>query len=256
MLEPAPKEPTSVLTLLPQAISRLPSPVRYRAENALEGFSRAKVLLPLDREMASFRAITATEEAASALIRSLQLRGYPGAEMIDLKKHPHKAAVPFFLHAVRNELARHRKIDFTITLSVDPPSITVALPLRQFASLSDDMMNVHIELVDPLGILSSREGVEEENYFDEAVRKVAGSRKVDKLIASAANDRNRVLYAHDGGLPRSQVTHEGIEIRERQGTLCLMLAIAVLQVQHHQPFALQCLAGFLKVIGRSDMVSS
>lgn len=255
MPEPSHDKLASIVALLPRAVSQLPPPVRYRAENALDGFSRAKMLLPLDREIASFRAITAVEEAASALIRSLQLRGYPRAEFIDLKKHPHKAAVPFFLSAVRHELAGDGKIDVTITLSITPPKLTVMLPMRQFASLPEDMADFHIQLVDPLGMVSTKAGIDEVEHFDKAVRKVAGSRKVDKLLAHEANARNRILYAHDGGLPSSQVTAESIEVRERQGILCIMLAIAVLQVEHHQGFALQCLAGFLKVIRRADTVS-
>lgn len=256
MSEVTPKQLAPILALLPQAVRQLPAPVRYRAENALEGFSKANALLLLDREIASFRAITAAEEAASALIRSLQLREYPGADLIDLWRHPHKAAVPFFLNAVRHELAGDSTIEMTVTLSVDPPKLTVALPISQFVSLAEDMAKFHIELVDPLGMVGSKAGVEATEFFDEAVRKVAGSRKVDKLIASEANARNRILYAHDGGLPSSQVTQEAIEIRKRGGILCILLAIAVLQVEHHQSFALQCLSGFLKVIGRAKVPAS
>lgn len=238
--------------LLPKALRKLVPQVRYRAENALDGFARAKALLPIDREIASFRAITAAEEAASALIRSLQIRRYPGADLVDLRKHSHKAAVPFFLDAVRHETAGDREIGLTVTLSADPPKLTISLPISQFADLPDDLENVHIELADPLGLVGSKPGVPESDYFDAAVKKVAGSRKVDRLIASEANARNRILYAHDGGLPRSQVTLQAIEQRERSARLCLLLAIAVLQVDHHQGMVLQCLASFLKVIGRSD----
>lgn len=244
----------SLVKLLAQATRSLPAPVRYRAENALDGFSRAKSLLSLDREMASFRAITAGEEAASALIRSLQLRGYPGADSIDLKRHSHKAAVPFFLNAVRHELVGDGTLDLTIRLSLEPPKLSVALPVRQFVELPEEMNDLYIELIDPLGMIGTKPGVEDIDYFDKAVKKVAGSRKVDKLIASEANARNRILYAHDNGLPLSKATHESIDIREKDGVLCLMLAIAVLQVEYQQGFALQCLAGFLKVIGRTRTV--
>lgn len=237
--------------LLSKAVKNLAPEVRHRAENALDGFARAKTLLPIDREIASFRAITAAEEAASALIRSLQLRGYPGAEQVDLRKHPHKAAVPFFLNAVRSEIAGDRQIDLTVTLSVDPPKLTVAVPIHQFVDLPDDLANLHIQLADPLGVTGSKPGVPANDYFDEAVKRVAGSRKVDKLIASEANARNTLLYAHDGGFPSSRATMRSIEQRERGGKLCLLLAIAVLQVDRHQEMAIQCLQGFLKVIGRS-----
>lgn len=242
----------AIWRMLPKAIKNLPGPIRYRAENALDGFARAKELFPLDREISSFRAITAAEEAASALIRSLQVRKYPDAEKINLWMHPHKAAVYFFLGAVRHEVFHHKPITMNVTLSADPPKLTIALPIRQFVELPPNMQDYQIVLADPLGMVGSRPGVSEDDYFDAAVQKVAGSRKVDKLIASEANGRNRILYAHDGGLPRSQATIEGIEIRERGAKLCIMLAIAIMQVDHHQGMALQCLRGFLKVIGRTD----
>lgn len=237
---------------LPKAIRALPAPVRNRAANALDGFAKAKKLLPHDREMASFRAITAGEEAASALIRSLQMRDYPGSDLIDLKRHPHKAAVPFFLAAVRQQLGAHKPLEMTIQLSISPPKLTVSLPLRQFDHIPDDMSDLYLQLSDPLGTIGTTPGVDDSDYFDEAVQKVAGSRKVDRLIAKEANARNRILYAHDGGLPQSKATLESIEMRESQAVVCLLSAIAVLQVEHHQGFALQCLKGFLKIIGRTD----
>ncbi len=248
----ASQDAEAIWRILPKAIKNLPKPIRYRAENALDGFIRAKALLPTDREIASFRAITAAEEAASALIRSLQLRAYPDADRIDLWRHPHKAAVYIFLGAVQYELAKHQKIIMNVTLSASPPKLTIALPIRQFVNLPEDMQNYQIELADPLGMIGSQQGIDEADYFDAAVRKVAGSRKVDKLITSEANARNRILYAHDGGLPKSVATIEGFERREQGARVCILLAIAVMQVEHHQGMALQCLRGFLKVIGRSD----
>jgi ubiquitin len=226
--------------------------VRYRAENSLDGFSRAKTLLDIDREMASFRAITAGEEAASALVRSLQIREYPGAQYIDLKRHTHKAAVPFFLRAVQHQLAKDRDVKITVTLEADPPKLTVALPIKELVTLPAEMADLHLQFSDPLGMVGTQAGIDASNFFDAAVRKVAGSRKVDKLIASEANSRNQILYAHDSGLPVSQVTLQSIESRERSACLCIILAVAVLQVNHHQEFALQCLKGFLKVIGRTE----
>lgn len=251
MVKPAPDDQKTVFGLLPKALAKLPSAVRFRGENALDGFAKAKTLLSIDREMASFRAITAVEEAASALIRSLQIREYPGSDVIDLKRHSHKMAVPFFLAAVQQTFYDQGQLTIVIKLSVNPPKLIVALPIGQFVELPQDLSDLHLEFVDPLGMKGSTPGIDLDRYFDAAVKKIAKSRKVDKLIAEAANARNRILYAHDTGLPKSGVTLESINVRESQGRLCLLLAIAVLQVDHHQDFALQCLEGYLKVIGRT-----
>ncbi|PLU07434.1 hypothetical protein BMJ29_02810 [Sinorhizobium medicae] len=55
--------------------------------------------------MSFFRAITAEEEAATALILALKQRRYPGSEKLNPWEHLHKAAVSPFLDAVGNVLA-------------------------------------------------------------------------------------------------------------------------------------------------------
>jgi len=246
-------QPSMLESLRPtiqKAIPYLPKEVRFRAENAYEGFRRAKLLLPVDREIASFRAITAEEEAAATLFRSLQLRKYPGSEYLSVRQHQHKAAAGFFLNAVTYALVGRGSIDLRLTLTIDPPAVQIALPLNQFTSLKDAPERFHVVLAEPLGIFSQKEGVAANEHFDEAVAKVAGDRNVNKLIDGAANSRNKILYAHDSGVPASKVTMESIKAREQLADLFILLAIAVLQVETHQAMALQCLSGFLKVLGR------
>ena len=48
--------PETYRDALKLAVSNLPRPVRFRAENAFVGFDKARRLLEIDREMASFRA--------------------------------------------------------------------------------------------------------------------------------------------------------------------------------------------------------
>lgn len=102
------------------AIAKLPNPVRMRAQSSLEGFDRAFTLFEIDREMSSFRAITAEEEAAAALFRALQVRKYPGSDRLDLKRHDHKAALWPVLDAARMAIGEgFRDIEFQ--LGAAPP---------------------------------------------------------------------------------------------------------------------------------------
>ncbi len=50
----------------------------------------------------AFRAITAEEEAATALIFALQRRRYPRANELDSYKHAHKAGLTPFLRAIES----------------------------------------------------------------------------------------------------------------------------------------------------------
>lgn len=61
---------------LRQITQKLPGNIRFRALNALEHFGRAIDLIEIDKAMASFRAITGEEEAASALMLAVALRRY------------------------------------------------------------------------------------------------------------------------------------------------------------------------------------
>lgn len=249
------EQPSLLADLRPvieKAVKHLPGEVRYRAQNSFEGFRRAKTLLPIDREIASFRAITAEEEAAAALFRSLQIRGYAGAESLSLKLHQHKVAATFFLSAITHALVGDAEAQVSVTVRADPPKVTIALPVKQFAGLDDAPDNLHLELVEPLGLTYRSYGDAPDDRFEKAIKKAAGDRNVDKLIAKAANARNRILYAHDTGAPISQATIESIAVRERNADLFLLLAIAVLQVETQQAMATQCLQAFLKVIKRAQ----
>lgn len=230
------------------AVSNLPRPVKLRAENALSGFDRARRLLDVDREMASFRAITAEEEAAAALFRSFQLRGYPGAELLSLKDHNHKAALGPFIQAVRHQLATTGWFTMTVQLNSSAPSLAISLPMSQFGMDHPD--NLHLALVQPLGVVSSFPGIEPDDHFDRSLKVVAGSRQVNKLIRSEANARNHLLYASDSSLPRSAATLASIETRQRRAEIALLLSIAVLQTDELQAMAAQCLRAFLKVLAQ------
>lgn len=123
-----------------------------RAQNSLTGFERARALLDIDREMAGFRAITAEEEAATALFRSLQLRGYEGANRIRLKDHFTKSALGPFIRAVQHSLSSGGNLTLRLTLEVAAPKLTVRLPLAQF-DLPDEF---ELTLAQPLGMLGAR----------------------------------------------------------------------------------------------------
>src|SRR5690606_35800207 len=83
------------------AAAKLPKPVRMRAQSSLEGFGRALALFEVDRVMSSSRATTAEEDASAPVFLALQIRRYPGSDLLDLKRHDHKAALRPVLAAAR-----------------------------------------------------------------------------------------------------------------------------------------------------------
>lgn len=237
------------------AVAKLPKPVRMRAQSSLEGFDRAFALFEVDREMSSFRAITAEEEAAAALFRALQVRGYPGSDRLDLKRHDHKAALWPVLDAARMAIGEgFRDVEFQ--LGAEPPKIRVALKLAKFVeNLPEDLAEAHIELVHPLDVLRSVGGKPDD--FGAQIQKIVelhGEASIRAHVRSVANSRNKILYASDQTLPKSGATLEGLDRRKRQAVIALCLCVGVLQTRRHQNYALQALDCFLRILDRAEGV--
>lgn len=238
-----------------QAIEKLPNPVKMRARNAFEGFDKARQLLAVDREIASFRAITAEEEATSALFRSLQLRKYPGSERLSLYSHPHKAALAPFIAAVKMAIVgEDGSINIQLTLDIAKPEVVISVRFTEFGVVIPGRDDLSLQLVEPLGLLGVKEGISPANFYDRQFAKVADTvnvRHIMDFIKTEANARNRLLYASDTSLPTSKATEETIEFRQRRADTSLLLAIAALQVETHQAMAVQGIAAFLKMVGKA-----
>ena len=245
--------PETYRDALKLAVSNLPRPVRFRAENAFVGFDKARRLLEIDREMASFRAITAEEEAAAALFRSLQLQGYPGADKLSLRDHRQKAVVGPFIQAVKVAIANRRTFNLQMTLDWRKPEITVRLPLSELGVQFEGSEEIALQMVEPLGNLAVKGGGHPADFFDDGLKKVvegSGYKALDRLISKEANLRNTVLYASDTALPVSKLTEAGIAARQHRAEIALGLCVAILQTPNHQSLAKQALQAFLRSVGR------
>lgn len=238
------------------AVARLPKPVRYRAVNALEGFDRAIRLLEIDREMASFRAITAQEEAAAALFCALQLRNYPGASGLNLGSHKHKAALWPVIDAARMAVGRGAFSELDFRLSVDPPRIDISTPFaRMNAEVPDELAGMRVTFVEPLDMLHRSNGAV--HLFEKELAEIAevhGRKDIGRHIVELTNQRNTLLYASNSGLPGSRVTAEGIEVRRQLSEIALCVAIAILQTWRFQAYAGQALETLLRLVAKADGV--
>jgi hypothetical protein len=73
---------------------------RHCARNSVHHIERALRLKEIDPEMAVFRAITAEEEAATAIFLALKEKGYHNSDKIKFKDHAYKQALEPFLRAI------------------------------------------------------------------------------------------------------------------------------------------------------------
>lgn len=238
-------------------IPNLPKVVQFRAQNALQHIDTALELLPVDRAMASFRAITGEEEAASAIIKAVALRRYPGSERMIPTNHAHKAAITLCVAAVQNHLAQGFN-NVRLELNYKNPRIDVSFPIIT-GTLTGEV--VEIRMVEPLDIVSSMgEGAAAElSVIDHSLQKLAEGEQfaaAKQLVKAHANTRNKLLYASDGGVPVSKATREGLLKRKERILTLIAVAVMVLQSEKHLALVAHTMEGFFKIVERLGKAAS
>lgn len=236
-----------------EMVKKLPRPVRVRAENALQHFDRALSLLEIDREMASFRAITGEEEAAAALFKALQLQGYPQADQLWVKDHTHKAAALACALAIRSTIGGSVVKKIQVTFDLRAPRIDVWIPFSEFNIDTPATRGVGLQIVEPLDLLRANPNGSDKNVYEDDLRRLAEGSKfteIKQLVKSQANARNTLLYATNKSLPKSRATRTHLLERKGNGLLLLAIAIIALQASKHQALLRQAIEALLEVVKR------
>ena len=186
--------------------------------------------------MASFRAITGQEEAATALMMAIQAKRYPGATKFRAWNHHHKAAVLACVVAIVPEIQPIIQ-EYRLTFDFEKGRIDIMVPLSNFGVRGGE--EVGLQFDEPLGQLHSRKNEAGEEVGDavfvDALDKMAegeGFENARKFISDQANARNTLLYASDQGLPESKAgTEKSLANRKVKSLTLLTLAVMVLQAK-------------------------
>jgi hypothetical protein len=229
---------------------KLPKALRYRFENSLNHIDKAFLLLEIDREMASFRAITAEEEAATGLIRCIQLREYGSAAQFNSRDHRHKAAVLGCVLAIGSSLHPMLK-EYQLIFDYNKPRIDIRVSLSNFDVAGGD--GYAIQINEPLDLVSTKEGVSESELYGAALHGLAeqsGFENIKRLVAVRANDRNTLLYASDSAVPASKATTEGLRQRRNNAVTLLVLTVMIWQKKGEQALVRAAILAFLGVISK------
>lgn len=241
---------------LEQAIEKLnPSQVRHACRSALNHLRKAWTLHPVDAEMSLFRAITAEEEAATAVIRAVNVRNYPNAERLKERQHLHKAALWPFITAVADKMAEKKIPMPTLALRVEgDPRIDLSIDIADQAGLEKPLWGMPDEPFN-WSMWSDRTGASKPHDFREELAALAtgkGAKSIGAHVANEANLRNRLLYASDQGIPSVAFSDDLLIGRRQRVTVMLVLTIAILQSHQHQLFIVQCLDALLRAIQGFD----
>lgn len=241
---------------LEEAIEKLTPPrVRNACRSALNHLRKAWTLHPIDAEMSLFRAITAEEEAATAVIRALNVRKYPNADRLKERQHPHKAAIWPFITAIADKMAEKNIAMPTLSLRVEgEPRIELSIDIAGQAGLDEPMWGTPDEPFN-WSFWSDRTGPFKPHDFSEELAALAsekGARNIEAYVGDEANRRNQLLYASDQGIPSVAFADSLLLGRRQRVTVMLVIVIAILQTKMHQLFLVQCLDALLRTIARFD----
>jgi hypothetical protein len=228
-------------------VEKCPSPGKHCARNAFRHLSKAWRLQETDLEMAAFRAITAEEEATTAIFHALQRRKYKGAEKLKRKNHLHKNALVPFCIAVAGALSLTEEL-FKSKLYLDkeevPPRFRVRIDISSIVpgyeyAFPEPPLHFDMHMNDkPYDFTDKLNDIVIKNKFSD----------ITKYLEVRANKRNMLLYAAPEGAPEVASLGNFLPI---QRTNVLMLAILYLMIDAYpkkQLFVQQSLQAFLKIL--------
>jgi hypothetical protein len=241
---------------LEEAVEKLKPPrIRNACRNALNHLRKAWLLHPVDAEMSLFCAITAEEEAATAMVRALNHQDYPNAERLKERHHPHKASIWPFVTAVADKMVEKNIPMPSVSLRIEgEPRIELSIDLASQAGLDYPLWGTPDEPFN-FSMWSDRSGPFKPHDFSEELAAIAinkGAHDIEAYVASEANLRNVLLYASDQGIPSVAFEDSLLLGRRQRVTVMLVLTIAILQTKKHQLFLVQCLDALLRSVQRFD----
>lgn len=238
------------------AARKLTGRPKWASVHAILGLKRAWRIAPIDPEMALFRAITAEEEAATALITALKIRRYPNAERLNHKDHGHKNGLYPFVRGIEIMFAESGWPSPTLRLQHEgrTPRIDVHIPSEAIGLAPGRQVTPN----EPLNLTahripsdSSERIVEDFSNQLQALAQGRGAKDIAEVIATEANLRNRLLYAADNGVPKVDNVDPELIARRKRILLLVGLTITILQTKAHQLFAVQAVQAYVGVLGRS-----
>lgn len=238
------------------SIEKLKVPrIRHACRSAFNHLRKAWTLHPVDAEMSSFRAITAEEEAATAVIRALRQQNYPNADRLSDRNHVHKSALWPFITAVSEKVMEKKIAVPTMTLRVEgEPRIELSVDIGRQAGLNRPLWGTPDEPFN-FSMWSDRTGPFKLHDFSEELLALAagkGARDIEAYVKAEANARNQLLYASDKGIPSVMFEDAYLLSRRRRVMTLLVLTIAIMQTKVHQLFLVQCLDALIRAIQRFD----
>jgi hypothetical protein len=194
--------------------------------------------------MAAFRAITAEEEAATAVFHALKRHQYPGSNLLHRHSHLHKNALGPFCEAtfeVFKLLNDQHDLRPQLMIAEEEGSRRLKSQFRVVVPGVGEQLATGAL---PLGFSISRNG--QLHDFADQIDNLATSRGADTIKAhlkQRANMRNEVLYAGSDGLPTVKLNNF-LRTQRRAVKMLVILFLLIDPYAEQQLFVSQCLKAF------------
>ena len=222
------------------------NPGQYPALHALNHLAKAKSIIGFDNEMATIRAITSEEEAATAVYHALKHKRYQNADKLNVRKHDHKSAFWPLLRIIESALAP-AKLELGIELEGKKDENN--FKIKTFICFPDRVKGYPDP---PLSLSLSVNGGEP---FDEQISnliKNSGEKTIKEHIDNRANQRNKIFYASPDGIPEIEIKSGFFEEYRRRVTI-MIVAFLLISQNPPQSFVQQCLDKLVEILGRPSM---
>jgi len=205
-------------------------------------------------EVSIFLAITAEEEAATAIFHGLRKRQYEWSKNLKSWDHKYKAGVYPFLQLLGGALSPPEG-SLKLNLCFDSPgdqSKAETLRIRLPISIEGGEQ-YYIVPEPPLGFVSTGPDGKERDYTQE-VRDVASEQGIESVfeyIKAQANERNKMLYASDSGIPMIENASEALQ-RHTKAALLNLIIYLLIEPHKKQSLPQEALYSYVKILSRIE----
>ncbi|WOC28068.1 hypothetical protein LY624_19500 [Pseudoalteromonas sp. N1230-9] len=233
--------------------SKTKGPAGYAAKSSIQHLHRAFELADSMPEISAFLAITAEEEASTALFQALKNKKYTASKALKKNVHKHKAGVYPFLMLVGETLniLKH-ELPIEITFEIPSDENNELIKTRMFIG-GVNGIDTYIYPDPPLNLVSVDPSGKAKDYLRD-VKKVAQDKGISSIfghIKEVANIRNKMLYASDTAIPCVRSIGELLE--RHLGATFLIHIIYLFVVQNpKQNIVEECLNVFMKIQHRLE----
>lgn len=229
--------------------------IKHCGRSAYRHLRRAWELRDIAPELAAFSALTAEEEAATALIIAIQRKKYPNSELLNHRSHLHKVAITPFLRATAWIF---ESLDYAapqISVSHDEKGYWISVKVNANKLMGNEGGEPrYLEPVPPLNFtVRDKNGSADFGKRFSEFTSEKGQPDVFEFIKSEANARNKLLYASDVGIAHVKFPEKFFRGRAERITTLFTLALMIEQSDEHQLLVSQALDSFLQILKRIDV---